>query len=153
MSMTALAGPIRGRRLHPISGEDELLADAHKTLAGYFPNLLTVIVPRPSRSRARRFARMVEASGLHAGLRSAARSCRRPPTDIYVADTMGELGLLLPSVADRVHGAARWSSMAGKIRSRAVKLGASVVHGAPTSFNFGNVYEALDRAGGARKGR
>src|SRR6478752_2583909 len=29
---------------HP--GEEELLADAHRTLAGYFPQLLTVIVPR-----------------------------------------------------------------------------------------------------------
>src|SRR6188768_655143 len=50
------------------SGEDELLIDAHKTLAGFFPNLLTVIVPRhPDRGEA--VARMVAASGLQPGLR------------------------------------------------------------------------------------
>jgi 3-deoxy-D-manno-octulosonic-acid transferase len=32
----------------------------------------------------------------------------------------------------------------------AVKLGASIVHG-PHIFNFADVYEALDRAGGARR--
>ena len=32
----------------------------------------------------------------------------------------------------------------------AVKLGASIVHG-PHVFNFTDVYEALDRAGGARQ--
>jgi len=32
----------------------------------------------------------------------------------------------------------------------AVKLGASIVHG-PHVFNFGDVYEALDQAGGARQ--
>src|SRR5437764_8774924 len=45
------------------SGEDEILAGAHKTLAGFFPNLLTVIVPRhPDRGEA--VARLVAEAGL-----------------------------------------------------------------------------------------
>src|SRR3982750_2333703 len=73
------------------SGEDEILASAHRTLAGFFPNLLTVIVPRhPDRGEA--IARMVDASGMHAGLRSR-EELPTAATDIYVADTMGELGL------------------------------------------------------------
>src|SRR5882724_621721 len=51
------------------SGEDEMLAEAHKTLAGFFPGLLTVIVPRhPDRGEA--IARLVAETGLQASLRS-----------------------------------------------------------------------------------
>src|SRR5882757_2543140 len=47
--------------------------DAHKLLAGFFPSLLTVIVPRhPDRGEA--VARLVEAAGLHASLRSREQS-------------------------------------------------------------------------------
>src|SRR5439155_10907591 len=52
---------------HP--GEEELLLEAHRTLKGFFPSLLTVIVPRhPERGDA--IARMIAASGQQAGLRS-----------------------------------------------------------------------------------
>ena len=44
----------------------------------------------------------------------------------------------------------RWSSMAGRIRSRRSSSAPSVVHG-PHVFNFTDVYEALDAAGGARR--
>src|SRR5450755_3854272 len=52
---------------HP--GEEEILIEAHRTLAGFFPSLLTVIVPRHT-NRGETVARMVEASGLHGALRS-----------------------------------------------------------------------------------
>src|SRR5882757_1808364 len=52
---------------HP--GEEELLVGAHRTLAGFFPQLLTVIVPRhPDRGEA--VARTVAESGLTPALRS-----------------------------------------------------------------------------------
>src|SRR6478752_1956275 len=67
MSMTRGRPVVIAASTH--SGEDEILAGAHKTLAGFFPNLLTVIVPRhPDRGEA--IAGMVAASGLRAGLRS-----------------------------------------------------------------------------------
>src|SRR5258707_2747670 len=85
----------RGRRIvvaastHP--GEEEILLQAHRTLAGFFPTLLSVIVPRhPDRGEA--IARTIAASGLHVGLRSH-EELPTATTDIYVADTMGELGL------------------------------------------------------------
>src|ERR1700690_4442396 len=74
---------------HP--GEEDILLEAHRTLCGFFPSLLTVIVPRhPDRGEA--IARGVTASGLHAALRSR-EELPTATTDIYVADTMGELGL------------------------------------------------------------
>src|SRR5712671_2148040 len=52
---------------HP--GEEQILAEAHRTLAAIFPSLLTVIVPRhPHRGEA--IARMIAASGLRVALRS-----------------------------------------------------------------------------------
>jgi len=129
------------------SGEDELLIDAHKTLARFFPNLLTVIVPRhPDRGEA--VARVVAASGLQPGLRSR-EELPTAATDIYVADTMGELGLFY-RLSPIVFMGGSLVEHGGQNPIEAVKLGASVVHG-PHVFNFSDVYEALDHAGGARK--
>src|SRR5258705_6231322 len=74
---------------HP--GEEELLLEAHRKLAGFFTGLLSVIVPRhPDRGAA--VASLVAASGLRAALRS--REVLPTATcDIYVAHTIGELGL------------------------------------------------------------
>src|SRR3954465_12380120 len=130
---------------HP--GEDEMLAEVHKTLAGFFPGLLTVIVPRhPDRGEA--IARMVEASGLHASLRSR-EELPVATTDIYVADTMGELGLFY-RLSPIVFMGGSLVARGGQNPIEAVKLGASIVHG-PHVFNFTEVYDALDRAGGARQ--
>src|SRR6267154_1047708 len=129
------------------SGEDEVLVNAHKTLAGFFPNLLTVIVPRhPDRGEA--IVRMVAASGLHAGLR-AREELPTAATDIYIADTMGELGLFY-RLSPIVFMGGSLVEHGGQNPIEAVKLGASVVHG-PHVFNFTDVYEALDAAGGARR--
>ena len=130
---------------HP--GEEEILLETHRTLAGFFPSLLTVIVPRhPDRGEA--IARMIAASGLHAGLRSR-EELPTAATDIYVADTMGELGLFY-RLAPIVFMGGSLVPHGGQNPIEAVKLGASIVHG-PHVFNFTDVYAALDRAGGARR--
>ena len=130
---------------HP--GEDEILLAAHRTLTGFFPSLLTVIVPRhPDRGEA--IARMVAASGLRVGLRSR-EELPSATTDIYVADTMGELGLFY-RLAPIVFVGGSLVEHGGQNPIEAVKLGAAIVHG-PHVFNFKDVYDALDRAGGARR--
>ncbi|MGB8398259.1 3-deoxy-D-manno-octulosonic acid transferase [Bradyrhizobium sp.] len=130
---------------HP--GEEEILLEAHKTLAGFFPSLLTVIVPRhPDRGEA--IARLVATSGLHVSLRSR-QELPTAATDIYVADTIGELGLFY-RLSPIVFMGGSLVEHGGQNPIEAVKLGASIVHG-PHVFNFADVYEALDRAGGARR--
>jgi 3-deoxy-D-manno-octulosonic-acid transferase len=130
---------------HP--GEEEILIEAHRTLAGFFPSLLTVIVPRhPDRGDA--VARTVAAAGLHAALRSR-EELPVATTDVYVADTMGELGLFY-RLAPIVFMGGSLVPRGGQNPIEAVKLGASIVHGSHV-FNFTDVYEALDRAGGARR--
>jgi len=144
MSVTRGRPIIVAASTHP--GEEEILAEAHRTLAGFFPSLLTVIVPRhPDRGEA--IGRMIEASGLHAALRSR-EDLPTATTDIYVADTMGELGLFY-RLSPIVFMGGSLVAHGGQNPIEAIKLGASIVHG-PHVFNFTDVYEALDGAGGAR---
>jgi 3-deoxy-D-manno-octulosonic-acid transferase len=144
MSVTRGRPIIVAASTHP--GEEEVLLDAHRALAGLFPSLLTVIVPRhPGRGEA--IARTIEAAGLHAGLRSR-DELPIAAADIYVADTMGEMGLFY-RLSPIVFMGGSLIEHGGQNPIEAIKLGASVVHG-PHVFNFADVYEALDGAGGAR---
>ncbi len=130
---------------HP--GEEEILLDVHRELAGYFPALLTVIVPRhPNRGEA--IARVIAASGLHAALRSR-EELPTATTDIYIADTMGELGLFY-RLAPIVFMGGSLVAHGGQNPIEPIKLGAAIVHG-PHVFNFTDVYDALDAAGGAKQ--
>jgi 3-deoxy-D-manno-octulosonic-acid transferase len=140
----------RGRQVvvaastHP--GEEEILIAAHQELARHVPGLLTVIVPRhPDRGEA--IARLVAASGVEVALRSH-EDLPGARTGIYVADTMGELGLFY-RLAPIVFMGGSLVPHGGQNPIEAAKLGAAIVHG-PHVFNFTDVYGALDRAGGAR---
>jgi 3-deoxy-D-manno-octulosonic-acid transferase len=129
---------------HP--GEEDILLEAHRALAVFFPSLLSVIVPRhPARGEA--IARTIATSGLNGALRSR-QELPVAATDVYVADTMGELGLFY-RLAPIVFMGGSLVEHGGQNPIEAVKLGASIVHG-PHVFNFTDVYEALDHAGGAR---
>jgi 3-deoxy-D-manno-octulosonic-acid transferase len=71
------------------AGEDETILPAHDLLRVQFPDLLTIIIPRhPARAAA---------IAMLCGTRGAARRGLddriTPATAIYVADTLGELGL------------------------------------------------------------
>src|SRR5260221_6800191 len=144
MSVTRGRTIIVAASTHP--GEEEILLETHRTLAGLFPSLLSVIVPRhPDRGEA--IARTIASSGLHVTLRSH-EDLPTATTDIYVADTMGELGLFY-RLAPIVFMGGSLVPHGGQNPIEAVKLGASIVHG-PHVFNFTDVYEALDSAGGAR---
>ncbi len=89
---------------------------------------------------------MIAASGAQVALRSL-EELPTARTDIYVADTMGELGLFY-RLAPIVFMGGSLVPHGGQNPIEAVKLNASIVHG-PHVFNFTDVYDALDRAGGA----
>ena len=130
---------------HP--GEEDILLEAHRRLARFFPSLLTVIVPRhPKRGEA--IARSIPASRLHVAVRSS-EELPTATTDVYIADTMGELGLFY-RLAPIVFMGGSLIEHGGQNPIEAVKLGASIVHG-PHVFNFSDIYDALDHAGGARR--
>jgi 3-deoxy-D-manno-octulosonic-acid transferase len=74
---------------HP--GEEEIAARAHREMCADFPGLLTVIVPRHI-TRGAAITRLLRGEGMNVAQRSAGEALTGK-TDIYVADTMGELGL------------------------------------------------------------
>jgi 3-deoxy-D-manno-octulosonic-acid transferase len=145
MSVTRGRPIVVAASTHP--GEEEILLEAHRTLAGFFPSLLTVIVPRhPARGEA--IARMIADSGV----RVAQRSRDELPiaaTAIYLGDTLGEMGLFY-RLSPVVFMGGSLVAHGGQNPIEAIKLGASIVHG-PHVFNFTDVYEALDGVGGARR--
>jgi 3-deoxy-D-manno-octulosonic-acid transferase len=145
MTMTRGRPVIAAASTHP--GEEEILIDTHRRLASFFPGLLSVIVPRhPDRGNA--VAGLVAASGLHFMQRSR-EELPAANADIYIADTLGELGLFY-RLAGIVFMGGSLIEHGGQNPIEAVKLDAAIVHG-PHVFNFSDVYEALDKAGGARR--
>ncbi len=126
-------------------GEEATVIAAHRHLRAKFPSLLTIIVPRhPDRGE-----KIAETARL-AGLAVALRSRRAPPMpniDIYIADTLGELGLFYRLSAIVFMGGSL-ASHGGQNPIEAVRLGAAVLHG-PHVWNFAEIYATLDKARGA----
>jgi len=128
-------------------GEEAVMVTAHRQLREKSPSLLTVIAPRhPGRGQS--IAEVVSAAGLSVGLRSRGDLPKRD-IDIYVADTLGELGLIY-SIAPIVFMGGSLVSHGGQNPIEAVRLGAAVLHG-PHVWNFAEIYTTLDEAHGAEK--
>lgn len=129
------------------AGEETIVIDAHRRLRGNFAGLLTLIAPRhPERGPGVR--ELAAAAGLTAALRSRGERLDKA-TEIYVADTMGELGLLY-RVAPIVFIGGSLIRHGGQNPIEPAKLGAAILHG-PHVWNFTEVYAALDAAHGAEQ--
>ena len=128
------------------SGEDEIIAAVHKGLKADHQDLLTIIVPRhPERGPA--IAAMAGDMGLATRLRSRG-DAPEPGTDIYVSDTIGELGLYY-TLAPFAFIGGSLVPKGGQNPIEPVKLGAAVITG-PGWHNFPEVYKALGDKGGCR---
>ena len=144
-----LSGLIAGRPVwlaastHP--GEESAIVAVHRALAKRHPNLLTIIAPRhPHRGPE------VAAIAGQAGLRSGRRSEGIHPdraTDVYVVDTVGEMGLFY-RLSPIVLMGGTLVPIGGHNPIEPAKLGAAILHG-PHVHTATEIYEALDRARGA----
>lgn len=74
------------------AGEEELAAEWHNALKVKNPGLLTIIVPRHP-DRRDEILRALKHKNLNIMCRGEERRLPGPSTDIYIADTLGELGL------------------------------------------------------------
>ena len=147
--LAALADAIAGRPVIAAAsthaGEETAVIDAHRRLRANFPGLLTLIAPRhPERGAG--VVEIAAAAGLNAALRSRGE-LPNAATDIYVADTMGELGLIY-RLAPVVFVGGSLVRHGGQNPIEAAKLGAAILHG-PHVWNFAEIYAALDQAHGA----
>jgi len=143
--LAALVAATAGRTVwlaastHP--GEEAIIATAHRTLKARWPNLLTVIAPRHA-ERGEAIASELRAAGLSTARRSQNESIDAI-TDVYLADTLGELGLFyrLAKVVF-VAGSFRWQ---GHNPIEPALLGSAVVSG-PNVANFHDIFERMRKA-------
>lgn len=124
------------------AGEEITLIEVHRRLRNSFPELLTIIAPRhPERGQG--ILEIVRAADLTAKVRSRGE-LPALDTDIYIADTMGELGLIY-RLAPIVFVGGSLARHGGQNPIEPAKLGAAILHG-PQVWNFTEIYAALDSA-------
>jgi 3-deoxy-D-manno-octulosonic-acid transferase len=128
---------------HP--GEEAMVLDAAATLRARVPDLLTMIVPRHP-------VRGVEVAALcrKGGIMPALRSAGETPDDqqtLYIADTLGELGLFY-SIATVAFLGGSLVPVGGHNPIEPARLSAPIIHG-PETHNFAEIFAALDVAGAA----
>ncbi|TDL84259.1 glycosyltransferase [Palleronia sediminis] len=127
-------------------GEEAIAAAAHARICADIPDALMILAPRhPDRADA--IAADLRKGGWRVARRSAGEAIA-PDTRIYLADTLGEMGLW--------HGIARAAFVGGSFAPRgghtpfeAAQAGLRVVSG-PDIANFTDIYAALEATGGAR---
>jgi 3-deoxy-D-manno-octulosonic-acid transferase len=126
-------------------GEEELLARAYLTLKTSRPDLLLIIAPRHP-ERGSQIAEKLRGLGL-AVSRRGSKVRIVPETNVYLMDTIGELGLLYRS-APFVFVGGSLVQHGGQNPLEAARLGIPVLHG-PHIFNFKGEYDEMDAAGAA----
>jgi 3-deoxy-D-manno-octulosonic-acid transferase len=147
----SLAAALKGRSVwlaaSTHAGEDDMVAVAHLTMRKTRPDLLTIIVPRHP-DRGPMIAELLQGANLKVALRSKGQ-LPDAVTDIYIADTIGELGLFYTLVPVAFIGGSLVPH-GGQNPVEAIKLGAAVLTG-PHWRNFRDAYEALLEAEGCRQ--
>ena len=127
------------------SGEEEIAAAAHLSMTRTHHRLLTIIAPRhPARGAA--IAAMLQGRGLVVSRRGAGEPIGNS-TNIYLADTMGELGLFFRLAGIAFIGGSLGSE-GGHNPFEAARLDCAILHG-PDMRNCAAMAGALDAAGAA----
>lgn len=128
------------------AGEEAIAGRVHKTLKGTVNNPLTIIVPRHP-ERGDEIATELTASGLSVCQRSKGEAIL-DQTDVYIADTLGELGLFY-RLCPVVFIGKTLCGVGGQNPIEAAQLGCALIFG-PDMSNFEDASALLSDAGGAR---
>jgi 3-deoxy-D-manno-octulosonic-acid transferase len=120
-------------------GEEALVAAAHRHLAQTHPELLTIIAPRQP----------AQGPAISAALGAPRRSAGEPPPPggIWVADTLGELGLWYRLAPVAFVGRSLLPPGGGQNPLEPARLGSAIVVG-PHTGNFNDHVALLREAGG-----
>ena len=128
---------------HP--GEEEIVLNTHQTLKQDYPELLTIIAPRhPGRGQDVRTLAEERAFGF---ARRSEDGVIDKDVEIYIADTLGELGVFY-RLSDIAFVGGGITPKGGHNPLEPARLGAAILHG-PHIFNFVETYGEMRAAGGA----
>ncbi|MBC7135010.1 MAG: 3-deoxy-D-manno-octulosonic acid transferase [Oceanibaculum nanhaiense] len=135
-------------------GEEQAALDTHRRLAVHRPDLLTIIVPRHPQ-RGAEIAALAEQGGLPTARRSL-DTLPTPACAVYVADTLGEMGLFFTLAGEQADGGAGIVFVGGSLTRRGghnplepAHFGCAILHG-PDMRNNLEMAEALAEADAAR---
>ncbi len=126
-------------------GEEAIAAEVHRRLKSRWPDLLTIIVPRHP-ARAAGIATLLRQRELRVARRSAAEAID-PSVEIYLGDTLGELGLFYRLAGIAFIGGSMVPS-GGHNPLEAALLDCAVLHG-PDMSNCAAIARDLAAAGAA----
>lgn len=128
-------------------GEEELACRLHQKLSAGIPGLLTVIVPRHPERRA---DIQTTCEHSHMLFRGDDKKLPTDDTQIYIADTLGELGLFYRLAPIACIGRSFSADGGGGHNPvEAAQLGCAVLHG-PHVQNLREIYRDMDQAGAAK---
>ncbi len=148
--LKAYLDQISGRRtwaaISTFEGEEAAAGNVHRVLKERAQGLLTIVVPRhPERSDA--VADMLTARGLKVVRRTSGEPLA-PDTDIFLGDTIGEMGLYLRMTEIAFVGRSLFAE-GGQNPLEPAMLGCAVLSGANVQ-NFREAYQQLARSGSAK---
>ena len=123
-------------------GEEEIVAHVHQKLKASYNSILTVIVPRHPERGDEIFETLRQYNNFKISRRSLSNSINSD-TDIYLADTIGELGLFF-SLSKITFMGKSLVPLGGQNPIEPLKLGSSVIHG-PHMSNFTEIVKELSK--------
>ena len=148
--LARLRGEIGGRRtwaaVSTHDGEEAAAIEVHRLLRARHPDLLTIIVPRHP-ERAGEIAAACAQAGLSVARRSAGDRIA-PATDVFLGDTIGEMGLYLRLTEIAFVGRSLTGS-GGQNPLEPAMLDTAVLSGRNVQ-NFREAYQKLAASGAAR---
>ena len=122
------------------AGEEKLLAQTHHNLRLAIPELLTIIIPRHPERRDEIISTLKEELNLATSIRSQ-KEVITERTDIYLADSFGELGLFY-QLCDIAFIGGSLIKRGGHNPYEGLRFNNVIITG-PHYFNFKNIYENL----------
>ncbi len=129
------------------AGEEKLVLQAHRLARRSSPRLLLLLVPRHP-DRGDEIAAMLQADGWRFTRRAAGEEPDEEAT-VYLADTMGELGLWYRLAPVSFVGGSL-VAVGGHNPFEPAALGSAILHG-PYVANFSDIYRRLAEANAARQ--
>jgi 3-deoxy-D-manno-octulosonic-acid transferase len=123
-------------------GEEMIIGEVHHHIKEFFPDILTIIVPR-HHIRGNDVCYLLERSNLQVSQRSKHMDILKT-TDIYVADTMGELGIFY-RVAEIAFIGGSLVNHGGQNPFEPARLDCAIIYG-PHMHNFNEFCAELERS-------